>query len=155
MDSPSFERAKIKFLALIKFLDNGCWRYPSRSDKHYGRIMVEGTRMGSHRFSWIMFNGPIPIGRQVLHKCDFPPCANPEHLFLGDQALNMKDMAQKGRGVKVAFEDNPNCKHGWNTVRMIRNISKEEGLNSFQIEFLTSVPASTVRCIVNGRAWTI
>ena len=51
----------------------------------------------AHRFAWIMAHGLIPIGLQVLHQCDCPPCVNVQHLFLGTQADNMKDAASKQR----------------------------------------------------------
>lgn len=69
----------------------------------YGQIYIRQTRWSTHRLAWTLAHGPIPPGMQVLHRCDNPACINPEHLFLGTQADNMKDMARKGRssrGVK-------------------------------------------------------
>lgn len=51
----------------------------------------------THRVSWVIHNGAIPPGMAVLHRCDIGECVNPEHLFLGTQTDNMKDMQEKGR----------------------------------------------------------
>lgn len=50
-----------------------------------------------HRLSFIAFNGPIPDGMYVLHKCDNRACINPEHLFLGTYSDNIRDCYAKGR----------------------------------------------------------
>lgn len=68
------------------------------SDHGYGSISINGKMERTHRASWIAYNGPIPDGLHVLHKCDLPLCINPEHLFLGTHQDNMKDRSRKKRG---------------------------------------------------------
>jgi hypothetical protein len=44
--------------------------------------------------------GPLPDHINVLHKCDNPNCRNEDHIFLGTQLDNMRDMKSKNRGPK-------------------------------------------------------
>ena len=53
--------------------------------------------VGSHRFAFELFNGPVPPGQQVCHRCDNPPCCNPAHLFLGTPSDNVQDAIRKKR----------------------------------------------------------
>lgn len=81
---------------------NGCWEWGGWRHEHgYGRIRAVSTGkskfLRTHRVSWAIHNGPVPVGMDVLHRCDNPPCCNPAHLFLGTDADNMNDMAAKGR----------------------------------------------------------
>lgn len=64
----------------------------------YGRLRFAGGFHLAHRVAWTLTFGPIPDGRKVLHRCDTPLCCNPQHLFLGDDALNASDREAKGRG---------------------------------------------------------
>ncbi|MGH9930007.1 MAG: HNH endonuclease signature motif containing protein, partial [Pyrinomonadaceae bacterium] len=66
--------------------------------RNYGRKWVDGKIHRVHRLVWQEEHGPIPEGMLVLHRCDNPPCINIDHLFIGTNADNMKDMAAKGRG---------------------------------------------------------
>jgi hypothetical protein len=67
----------------------------------YGVVSYNNTSVGAHRLSWMIHRGVIPAGLHVLHKCDVRECINPEHLFLGTPADNMRDMTVKGRRAAV------------------------------------------------------
>lgn len=84
--------------------ENGCllWQ-DSTNDGGYGTVTFGGKSWYAHRLSWVLFVGSIPAGLWVLHKCDTPPCVNPEHLFLGDAGVNTRDCWEKGRGVMIGW----------------------------------------------------
>ncbi len=72
-----------------------CWIWTASKDTHgYGKT---GRNIKTHRLSWEVNVGPIPPGLCVLHKCDNPPCCNPQHLFLGTKKDNSQDMSSKNR----------------------------------------------------------
>lgn len=77
----------------------GCWTWTGQHTRAgYGHISFMGHRWRyAHRVAWELSNGPIPHGRLVCHRCDNPGCVRPDHLFLGTQADNMRDMVSKGR----------------------------------------------------------
>lgn len=78
--------------------ETGCWLWTkSRGEKGYGQIWYKGKFVRTSRLSYEVFNGPIPDGMLVLHKCDNPPCFNPEHLEVGTQSKNIKDCVARGR----------------------------------------------------------
>lgn len=91
-----------RFWKRVRKTDN-CWLWQGGTNAlGYGRVGIgaRGTGMAyAHRVSYIVANGPIAKGIQVLHACDQPSCVRPEHLFLGTQLDNMRDMDAKGRRV--------------------------------------------------------
>src|SRR6266481_5793603 len=76
-----------------------CWEWQGhRNELGYGQMRTgKGPLERAHRLAWEFLNGPIPLGIQVLHHCDNPPCVNPAHLWLGTPMDNMRDMTAKGR----------------------------------------------------------
>lgn len=91
------ERARIE-ARYIPEPNSGCWLWIGYTDwAGYGRLKIDGRDQSAHRLSWRIYRGDIPDNQCVLHRCDVPQCVNPDHLFLGTQADNMKDMAAKKR----------------------------------------------------------
>ena len=68
----------------------------------YGAYNNNNRSIKAHRASYAIYNGEIPNGMHVCHRCDNPPCVNPVHLFLGSISDNMKDAVAKGRHAQVA-----------------------------------------------------
>lgn len=87
---------------------DGCWLWTGSKaggrDGRYGTIRETGPSRKSaytHRYSYELHHGPIPDGHVVMHTCDVPACVNPDHLLLGTQGDNVKDMDAKGRRVNT------------------------------------------------------
>jgi len=88
-----------RFSKLVQMADrHSCWEFTG-ARKHNGHgYFWDGSKLIlAHRYSYEQHFGPIPEGLCILHKCDNPPCVNPEHLFVGTKSDNIKDRDKKGR----------------------------------------------------------
>lgn len=75
-----------------------CWLWQAKARlREYGAIMAWGRPQYAHRIAYALGRGSLALGDYVLHRCDVPLCCNPNHLFLGDQRINMQDRYAKGR----------------------------------------------------------
>lgn len=78
--------------------NSGCFLWIGRlSYDGYGKFRANGKTLRAHRVAWELYRGVIPPGLLVCHKCDVPSCVNPNHLWLGTDLDNSRDMMTKGR----------------------------------------------------------
>lgn len=86
------------------------WRGATVRGTHGHVRLDDGSLVYAHRRSFEIHNGAIPEGLVVRHKCDFGLCVNPDHLEIGTQADNVRDMVDRGRG---HWQGKPNvCQRG-------------------------------------------
>lgn len=92
-----------RFWAKIKLAGpDECWEWMGAKDKNgYGRIqvMTDGKWKTQlvHRVAYKLTKGDIPDDLGLCHRCDNPPCCNPDHHFPGTQLDNMTDAKLKSR----------------------------------------------------------
>ena len=102
------ERFEAKYIPEPK---SGSWLWVgSTNSTNYGNFRLNGKTELAHRVSYQLNYGAISKDICVLHKCDNPPCVNPDHLFLGSRRDNSDDMIAKNRAVHPVAEGIKNTK---------------------------------------------
>lgn len=90
---------KIKDRKIIN--ENGCWLFTGSIDSilGYGRIQIYAVRLHVHRIACAKFhNLNLKDKKQfACHKCENRNCFNPEHLYVGDNTDNQRDVWKDNR----------------------------------------------------------
>ena len=132
---------------------NGCWVWTAATKQAgYGMIGFKTKLCLAHRLSWELHNGPIPNGLCVLHKCDNPPCVNPNHLFLGSRKDNNLDKIKKGRSPNLKGSNSGRAVLIESQILEIRELLKTD-LTQQEIGNLYGVSRSTIKEIKCGSNW--
>lgn len=85
---------------VVKDEVTGCWNFMGSQNGEfgYGCVWVNGKRKNAHRAMYMAVHGvelkPLEF---VCHHCDNPKCVNPDHLWVGTNYQNARDMMDKGR----------------------------------------------------------
>lgn len=98
--------------------------------------------------AWVLTHGPIPDDLLVLHSCDNPSCVRPDHLFLGTDAVNMRDKQRKGRATS-----GPRRRLKASLVAEIRRRYAEGGETYQSLGREFGVSRCHVADIIKGKAW--
>lgn len=138
---------------------SGCWEWQGIKHNGYGRTITgsrtDGTRhtVSAHRLAYETWNGSIPDGYEVCHRCDNPSCINPDHLFIGTRQDNINDRERKGRNVVKVGEEQPRAKLTKKTVKEARWERAYKGTSFQKLADKYGVSKSTMQNAINGRTW--
>lgn len=115
------ERVKKWLSSRYKIMPNGCWEWTGRTNFGYGMMKLDNKEISASRVTAFLYHGLIfGSGIHALHRCDNPPCINPDHIFLGTNLDNIKDRIAKGRSNPCKGEVSPKSKLKEEQVREIR-----------------------------------
>lgn len=129
---------------------DSCWLWTAHvNTSGYGQISDDNGKLKlASRIIYEIYNGAIPDGLLVLHTCDNPQCVNPNHLFVGTQFDNMRDMMKKGRGVmRKGHARHPRRKVSKEDIGRIKQLYKE-GMYQKDIAILFAIHQASVSRIV-------
>jgi hypothetical protein len=148
------ERNYIRFYdRCIPEPNSGCWLWLGEialRGMPYGKFKMNGKTRAAHHVSFELFNGQRIPGFQVLHHCDNPYCVNPEHLYLGTHADNMRDKISRNRCAK-----GEQLRSKLTADQIITIRSRYDGRRGFYAKVARefSVDGSTIRDIVLRNLW--
>lgn len=134
---------------------NGCWEWQGyKGPKGYGQTGWKYIVWSTHRLFYHLFIGPIPDGLLVCHKCDNPPCCNPEHLFLGTPMQNSTDAVMKKR---IQYgESRPNAKLTESQaleILRVRALKPKGHWGAIQLAEKFNVTRKAVENVADRKSW--
>ncbi len=131
---------------------NGCWGWKSFiNSTGCGMLGVTGHMVSAYRCSWILYRGPIPEGKLVLHKCHNRVCSNPDHLYIGTNKDNTRDMIEAGRQ-DFCKQKSKLAKLNPEKVKEIKEMLRD-GKSQHSIAKIYNVSRGTIQDIFRLKSW--
>lgn len=127
----------------------------TRTPQGYGRIDIDGKTLQHHRYVYCQHHKlqlQDIVGKVVMHKCDNPPCINPDHLQLGTVAENNADKLAKGHNVGFA-KGNTSGRVSL-TEEQVRQIKQRRRDLLKDIAADYGIAVSLVSMILSGKRWS-
>lgn len=147
---------------------NGCLLWQGAKDTSgYGNFNVGGGKFKkAHVFAFEAKNGPIPVGKFVLHTCDTPACVNHAHLYAGTKQQNAADREARGRGnhptgARHGCATHPGLRQGQKNgrakvtesdVKLMRSLHRD-GASCTSLAKVYGLTKTTVSNILRGKLW--
>jgi hypothetical protein len=132
---------------------DACWEWQGgKTSSGYGQLYYRMQQHKTHRLSYELHYGPIPGGMSILHKCDNPPCCNPNHLCLGTRADNVADMCHKKRNDGPRGEECHTAKLTESDIPVIRQM-REDGMTLMAIAAIYGISSDSISHVVRRKTW--
>lgn len=149
-----------RFLSYILVSETNCWEWQGAlSEKGYGVFNMGSRKEGNkrtiraHRYSYMKYKGELGE-LLVCHKCDNRKCCNPDHLFLGTDEDNIRDMWAKGRQPPPLVQlGSANNNAILDDVKVAKIKSLLDTFNNKELGAMFGVKHSTISKIRTGRTW--
>lgn len=144
------------FWSRVKITESGCWIWSgSRVSNRYGSFCLMGKNgQLAHRISWLFTFDVIPSGLKCLHECDNGFCVRPDHLFIGTQKDNVRDMLEKGRDNYANGSTQSFAKMSAAKVIKLRRLANTGKYIDRELAKMFGVARSVVNKIRNRKLWS-
>lgn len=156
VDSEDF---KARFWAKVTVAgEDQCWLWAGATEMSgYGYMWIvnnksESLAVKAHRLSFYYQHGDAVDDVCVLHRCDNPPCVNPNHLFPGTRADNNRDRMNKGRNRQQGGSANSNARLDIEQVIEIKALVAS-GISQTKVGERFGIKQAQVSRIVRGVSW--
>ena len=124
---------------------NGYGKFAMKNETGQTKIRL------AHRVAYELEVGhELPHDTFVLHSCDVRECVRFDHLFLGNQKMNMHDASQKGR---LRFKRECGRKLWASSVLAMRHMVAKQKIPGKELARVFRMSPTNVSAILTGRAW--